>query len=622
MKEQDKNRRSTGVSSREELLRNSERRKKTPQKQTDERQPRKKTSDTRRSDDIRKSTPQSDRRKSTPDRTRPSTHKKKKKKKSWIRRYYRLIIVLVIFFLILLLLLSGVVRLFSGSKGKVRRAYAKTVNLYEKRDPILLDIMGKDAAKLIKKENVSQNFTLNLTDNTAGASGLSISGELNKNKSSKTADAQLTASYNDAAVAGLKMYTDNKKIMFTAPNIYNDWLEMDCENIVSQLADSALGANTEFSEDNDFSLQLFTDEKSEGEIVLSLSEEFSQLFTKEINSLSQKAEYKKIKEKKAVAIDGTEKNCRGYEIKINDEDFKNFLINMLSNVRRNKKIKNYLTQYAQLEYDSISALHLLFEDSDRLVENYYRQMDEALDRINKSTFTNTNATVYLYKGVICDLNFNTVYNIDEDKVNVNLRGGMYGGKKPYEDLDLTLELSDENKKLNFSYAETTDNIDSMLTHTTAFVIGNGSDDLVVTTKINFDKSTDIINGSANLTTPKGMYIDLSGSGNLKKSGGATTIDAQEIRLDYNGKLKLTMAGSYEIKPCNKRIEKPDGNITELFKADDAQLDLIEKTISDNMNSAVDNLNKALNFEIVIDEEETTTGNETTETTETTTAEEE
>lgn len=618
MKDNDNKRRGTGVSSREKLLSRGSERRNIEDRRREDTLRSAESGRTRRSSDAysserRRSTDPSRRRstdtvsknaeqkrqagvraeqRSVDSRAR-GTKKKKKKKKSWIKRYYRLIIVLVIFFLLAALLVSGILKVFSGSKGRVRRAYAKTISLYQKRDGVAKTILGKDVAKLIDKGNTSQSFTLALTDNTAGAQGISLSGEFNKNTSSKTANANFTAAYNDASLAQFKMYTDNKDIMFSAPGIYDGWLGMDCENIITQLSNSALGAGTELSSDQDFSLKMFTDEKSEGELVLSLSEELSQVFTKEINSLSKKSDYKKLKEKKAVLIDGTEKNCRGYEITIKDEDFKNFLINVLSSVRRNKKIKTYLTQYAKLEYDSVPALKMLFENSDRLVDNYYSQMDDTLNRLNTANFSNTSAVVYLYKGVIADFDFSTVYTLDEDVVNADLRGGMYGGKRPYEDFDLTLVLSDEEKKLNISYAEATDNIDSTLTHTSAFLLGNGTDDLTFSTKVNFDKSTGFINGSANLNTPSGGYIDLSASGNLTKSAGVTKVDAQEIRLDYNGKVNLAMAGSYEIKQFNSKAERPEGDIIELFKADDAQLDQIENTIAANLENAVDNLNKAL-----------------------------
>lgn len=519
--------------------------------------------------------------------------KRKRKRKKKIKRIIRATVILGTMLLILILLLLGLFNLFSGSKGKVRRAYARTISSYQKRSDIAETIFGRDAAKLMKKGDLSQSFSLAVTDNTAGASGIRLSGSMDKNTSSKTAAAQLSVGYKDMTAAQLKMYTDNKKIMFSSPGIYDDWLSMDCENIISQLSGSALGADLELSSDNEFSLKMFKDEESQGEIVLSLTEEMSQVFAKEINSLSKKAEYTKIKEKKTVMIDGQEKKLRGYKLDINGNDFKNALVNVLSKVRTNKKIKSLLSEYAKVQYDSVTLYKMLFKDPDELLEEYYKQMDTALEEINASSFIDTNAVVYIYKGVIADAQFNTVYNIDSDQVKVTLTGGMNGGKRPYEDVSLVLTLEDGKQTLTASYIENTDNFDNTFVNKRAFTLGNGDNDLNINTSLTFDKSTGVLNGSADLKTPSGGFINISGSGNLTKESGLTKLTSQEIKLDYNNALTLVMEGSYEIKAFKKRVDEPQGNITELFKADASQIAKIKETVAKNFDKSIETLNKAL-----------------------------
>ena len=519
--------------------------------------------------------------------------KRKRKRKKKIKRIIRVTAVLGVLFLILLMLLAGLFNLFSGSKGKVRRAYAKTISSYQKRSDIAGTIFGKDVAKWMKKGDISQSFSLAVTDNTAGAAGIGISGSIDKNKSTKTAAAQLGITYNDLTPAQLKMYTDNKKIMFSSPGIYDDWLSMDCENIVSQLSGSALGADLEISSDHEFSLKMFKDEENQGEIVLSLTDEMSQVFTKEMDSLSKKAKYSRIKEKKSVMIDGQEKKLRGYRLEIKGDDFKNALVNVLSKVRTNKKIKSLLGEYAKVQYESVALYSMLFKDPNALVDEYYKEMDRVLEQINKSTFIDTGADVYIYRGVLADVDFNTVYNIDEDQMKINFVGGMNGGKRPYEDVSLVLTLDDGQQKLTASYIENTDNFDKTFVNKRNFVLGNGDNDLSVDTSLTYDKSTGVLNGSADLKTPSGGFIDLNGSGQLSKENGITKLNAQEIKLDYNDALTLVMEGSYEIKSFKKRVDTPQGNVTELFKADKAQIDQIKATVAQNFDTAINTLNKAL-----------------------------
>ncbi|MBQ6553689.1 MAG: hypothetical protein IJL89_00525, partial [Firmicutes bacterium] len=356
---------------------------------------------------------------------------RKRKKKNKLRRYYRLILVILVFVLILALIIGGIVKLFSGSKGTVRRAYAKTMSLYQKKPSVSETILGKDVAKLMKNGNYSQSFRLGVTDNTAGIQGLTVSGSMNKNTAGKTADMQLTAGYPDADLIGLKMFTDNKQIMLSAPGLYESWLSIDCDKNVSQLSQSALGKKIEFSDERDFPLKLFTDEDDQGEIVLGLGEQLGNIFTKQVDTLSKKAEYSKIKEKKVVLIDGAEKRCRGYELTIKGDDFKNFLINVISDVRKNKKIKNYLTNYAKMQYKEVALFNKLFDSPDYLVDLYYKEIDDTMDKIKNSEFLDTKAEIYIYKGVIADMRFSTVYSIDQDQMKIELTGGMYGGKKAY-----------------------------------------------------------------------------------------------------------------------------------------------------------------------------------------------
>ena len=54
-----------------------------------------------------------------------------------------------------------------------------------------------------------------------------------------------------------------------------------------------------------------------------------------------------------------------------------------------------------------------------------------------------------------------------------------------------------------------------------------------------------------------------------------------------------MEGNYEIKAFKKRAEEPQGNVTELFKADASQIAKIKETVANNFDSAIDTLNKAL-----------------------------
>ncbi len=608
MKENDKKRREVHVASREELLgRSSGRSGESTRRRTaktSQRQSEKRTSESsqkqsekhtqrQNGDEVKRHSSTSQNRSTASGKRTSDPQKQKKKKKKKIKRAVRIALVLGVFILIAALLLIGIVNLLAGSKGKVRHAYAKTISSYQKRDDISRTILGNDVAKMLKKGDISQNFEIAVTDNTAGAANISLAGTINTNTSTKTADAQFTASYKDAAAAQLKMYTDNKQIMFSAPGIYDDWLSMDCENIMSQLAASQLGQELEVSADNDFSLKLFTDENSEGEVMLSLTDEVSQIFTKEMDSLSKKAEYTRLKEKKSVMIDGAEKRCRGYQLDIKGDDFKNSLVNVLSKLRKNKKIKSYLTEYAKIQYEDVALYKMLFDSPDKLVEEYYKEMDMTLEELNSASFIDTKAVVYLYKGVIADADFSTVYNIDQDQVKVDLKGGMFGGKRPYEDVSLVLTLDDSKQVLSASYTENTDNYDNTFVNTRSFVLGNGENDLDIETKLTFDKSTGVVNGSADLKTPSGGYVDINTSGNISKQSGMTRLDLQEIKLDYNNAFTLVMKGSYEVKAFKKKVDAPQGNITELFKADAAQLQQIKATIAQNFDTAVESLNKAI-----------------------------
>ena len=633
MKDNDKQRRGR-VASREELLKKSSRRdpsrREGTRRQTSEEEPvRKKTasqearqraaerphhtSDERRRSDER--IPQQTTQRVT---SQKQGTKRRKKKKNKLKRYYRLIIVMIIFVLILAIPISGIIRLFSGSKGSVRRAYAKTVSMYEKKPSVTEKILGKDVTKLMKTGNYSQNFRLGVTDNTAGIQGLGISGSMNKNTSGKTADIQLSAGYSDTDVIGLKMFTDNKQILLSAPGIYDSWLSIDCDKNVSQLSQSALGKKIEFSDERDFPLKLFDEQDDQGEIIVGLGEQFKTIFTKQADSLSKKAAYKRIKEKKVVLIDGAEKRLRGYELTINGDDFKNFLVNIISDVRKNKKIKAYLTNYAKIQFKEWGFLSKLYDSPDYLVDTYYKQIDDTMEKIRNSEFVDTKAEIYIYKGVIADIHFSTVYTIDQDQMKIDLTGGMYGGKKPYEDLSLNLSLSDDKRALNIGYAEETDNIDSAYTHKRSFVLGDGNEDLTVDTKVTYDKSTGVLNGSANLKTPSGGYIDLNGSGSLNKANGITQINAQEIKLDYNSLFTLIMDGSYDIGALSAKPQKPDGEVTDLFTADEAQLNAIQTTVTQNIDAVFGKIDEVLTKLIVKPETQpadgqTTENGENTET---------
>lgn len=546
--------------------------------------------------------------------------KSTKKHKRKTGMYIRLAMVAMVFIAVVALVVSGVARLTSGNKGVVRRAYAKTIKVWQNRDGVYGAVLGNDAVKLLKNGNSSQSFNLELTENTVGANGIGISGEFNKNISSKVADARFDVTYQGTSMAGIKAYTDNKVIMFSAPGIYDKWLKINCDNVMSQFTQSALGVETEYSSDKEFSLKIFDDEQSQGELMLDFTQELGQIYTKEIDKLSKKAKYTKLSDKKAVKIDGIDKNCRGYQLEISGDDFKNFLVNVLSEVRTNKNIRKLISKYAKLQYDNVDVYNKLFDSHEYIVDSYYRQMDSVLERINASTFKDTTAVVYLYKGVIADMDFKTVYAIDKDSVNINLVGGMHGGsKKPYEDITLTLTMADAtNKNLIVSYIEETDTVNNTLSNNRSFRMGDGLKDLTLESKILYDKSTNIINGSARLQTPSGGHIDVSGSGTMAKANGTTSITAQEIKLDYNSAFTLVMDGSYQIKPVEKLTAPDNGTAIELFKADKAQIDNIKAEIAKNLNTAVDKVNTALaSLKQTTKEtngEETTVEGETSETT--------
>lgn len=511
--------------------------------------------------------------------------KKLKKIKRRINISHLLIVILggIIILGIIVFLLSCI---FVTSEKAVKRAYVKTIREISQNNGALSEIFDDKIIDLIKDKSSAQTITLDINENTLNEklNGVGISATLNKDSKKLLGKLEASVNYQTTPLIQAEAFTDNKNLLISVPELYSKVFSMESNNIMEQYALSPMGQEVQYNDAGDFSINVFTkDNQEQGLNILGdLKNQFGKIYNTQFEKLADKMTYEKLSEKQEIEINGETVMCKGYKANAQGEDVKAFVMELLKQVRTNKKIRSLVEEYAQLQYESVPVYQLMMDDPSYIVESYYSSLDEAMEKLNTAQFTDTGANVYVHKGIIVKLGARAIYTNGEERFVIQLIGGLTGGKNPGEDFNFSINLQDDNIMLKFDAVGSTDVIDNVVTSTATYTLGNGSEDLVLNSSLTYNKKDNTLQAEGKLTTPQGSYVLLQGKGSVDKTKKTLTLNADEIKLDYNNIFNGNISGSYSVAPLDTKIQKPEGEAVEIFKADANAINQIKEEIANNL----------------------------------------
>lgn len=500
----------------------------------------------------------------------------------------RLLIVILGGLLILTLLICGICSLFKTPETIVKKAYAETMKQISKRNSITQELVDEDTLKLINEKSSTQALELNINQTNLNdkLSGTGFTAKLNKDSKKQQGSLETAVTYNNTPVFNINGFTDNKNVLISVPSLSEKVFSMASNNIMEQYTQSVMGQYTVYSDLEDFSINVFSEDKDVEalKIVDKLKAELSNIYDKEFQRLADKMEYKKLEEKQEIEINGELIGCKGYSVTAQSSDVKAFVINVLKEVRTNKNVRSLVEKYAEIQYLAVPLYQMMMDDPDYIVEQYYSGLDEIMADINSCEFNDTSANVYVYKGAIAKIGARSIYTNGDERFVIQLIGGLTGGKKPYADYNFSVNLQDDEQMLKLDIAENTDVVDTVTTRNYTFTIGNGVEDLVFNSSLAKNSADNSFNGEVKLTTPAGNYVSISGKGSVVKEKKAFILTADEINVDYNNIYTAGLSGSYVAQPLEDKIVKPEGDTVEIFKADEATVTAIKEEIAQNINA--------------------------------------
>ncbi len=515
----------------------------------------------------------------------PYKMKGKKRKKHRIR-ILRLLLVAAVFAAIIGLMVFLVSLVFATPETKVKKAYVKTMRMTEKRPDIFTEIVGEDIIELVKEGSSTQNiaFNINETNYNNRLSGVGVEAEINLDSKKVEGSADISVNYKNTPVFNFNAYTDNNQVLVSIPQLCDKVFAMENQNIMKQYSESVLGQDIEYTDLQDFTISLFNEDNGvEAVNVLNdVKKELEDIYNTEFERLGNKMTYEKLDEKKEIAIDGEMKKCKGYKVTAESDDVRAFVVNILKEVRTSKKIRSLMEEYAEIQFQAVPLYQFMLESSDEIVDAYYNNLDEFMEKISAATFENTTANIYVYKGVIAQMGARSNYTAEDESFVIQILGGMYGGKKPYEDCNFSLSLQDDTQMIKFAFEESTDVVDNVSNNKKTYTVGNGTENLVLDVGIMSNETNGSLSADATLTTPDGSYVTVRGNGTVEKSKKAITVVADEISIDYNNIYNAYLDGTYSAKPLEDKPEEPQGEIVWVFKESEEGINQIKSQIAENL----------------------------------------
>ena len=493
---------------------------------------------------------------------------KSKKKKKIILSIIAIIIISLIAFVVYVMV--------DGPKVKVLKALKATSDQIKNKDTFIQKITDKDFSKVLKTSGAKENMdlTLNSTsdkklDKFVGC-GISVDSLSEEDK--KTLMMNIAGKYKGKEFLNASFFTDNNKLMFSMPKLYDGWFTCNAENIQDQYNNSCFAQNGKQMSSKELSLKLFGDDDVKEYYGKEL---FNVVINGYINENKDKLEkiqrdfrISTIRETKSIEASGQREDCTGYNIKLSGNDAKTFVDGFYDYMLTDKHINKMITKYANYAY---LANNKNYSNSEVMIDDIYTQMKDYVNKF-KDSYTCEEVTGAIYvdpKGRAVSIELNSDVNGKDEKKKFEFSIDFRGYNNVANIVKMSMDLDGDKEKFNINLNGSSTVKDDLINDQMKLVVHSNKAPLTFNEKDEYNKKDGQFNDSVSVSSRKEeLSLALKGNGSYDKTSKTLKFDFNDINIKAIGvtnPINISLTGSYLLAPIEKEIEAPNGQNIELFK---------------------------------------------------------
>lgn len=481
-----------------------------------------------------------------------------------------------------------------SDKQKVLNAISNTIAEIDSKNSIYKEMYDKELAEEFANSALHQKggITLKETSNSELKSiiGFGIGFDSKYNQDDKKMSTDFSVNYKGAKLLNLQTFADEKSAVFSVPEIYNGWFKFETSNLKEQIQNSIFADSFDLNEIPD-SINLFENNEGQAEDLANIFDSFSNMNKRFydanqdlIKEISDNVSIEKAKDKKEITVGEKRSSYEGYEVIIPKEYVNKYYKTAIDFVINDEEFKT------AMDLLMVSYSQAGLYDSGEILQEFYNELQQVS---NDTDFSDAKVILYLdNKDRVIDYTVSGTITYQEESADYDINV-QYIGVNNIADLNtMKMVFKDDVTAINIEYSNKDENQNNVFVNEMNLKMYDETDNFHIGYNMNYDKASGNLNGDAAFDF-NGEYIKASLKGNTLSNKETKTVESKfdEINVEVNsgGVIEsLSFSGEYSASPLTEEIIVPEGNIKDLFKLSDSEVEEISNNIIMNVYSLMSN----------------------------------
>ena len=452
-------------------------------------------------------------------------------------------------------------KLLISDKAKVCQALAGVGTDMVSGNPasVFSNIGAAEMFAKFKAESMEGRLSLELDEFTGttygdfasmSPEGFQFDLDLSSDMKEKQMTGSLTLGYLDMELFTAGIFADEESFSFGIPVLFDGYLRLPSENIMSAYNNSVFGKNDPVDESMDFSLNMFADIE-DNEDMIQIGAKLGSDAIVLYNNMS----VEKMNSERQFNLDGKTQTAKKYVMIIKHDDYYNLVNHYLDGIMGSEKLMASAGLNAQTVRFYKDGFNRMFngdiqvdvylvgdkvaciEAATKLDSPYEGASEDRVDALVSVSFADSTAYNQAYEGKI------TLDN-DGDSINVTLnKDTIIDGDKTSSEFGLYFDVDDSF--LDYTYAASYDKRGGGYSYAIDFMIDN-----------------------------EAFYMGMNGSVNDIKEGTSFDVTIDDLFLEAEGD-RIGFSGSLAAGPLDGAVKKPDVDFRDLFSmTEDEYMDFV------------------------------------------------
>lgn len=399
-----------------------------------------------------------------------------------------------------------------------------------------------------KEESMEGKLSLELDEFTgttygfmpATLEGFQIDLDMASDMKEKQMTGNMTLGYLDMELFTAGIYADEESFSFGIPALFDGYLRLPSENIVSAYNQSVLGKDDPVDDSMDFSLNMFADVENNEDMI-----QVGAKLGSDAIVLYNNMTVEKMASDRQFNLDGKSQTAKKYVMTIKHEDYYNLVNNYLDGIMGSEKlmasvglnaqqIKFYQDGFNRMFNGDIQVDVYLAGDKVACIEAFVKldspyeseSSDDQVDATLSVSFADSAAYNQAYTGKI------TLDN-DGDSISMTLnKDTIIDGEKASSEFALYMDV--DGSFLDYTYAASYDKRSGGYSYDIDLMVDNDT-----------------------------FSVGMNGTVNSIKEGTSFDFTIDDLFMDGEGE-RLGMSGSIAAGPLDGSVKKPDVDFRDLF----------------------------------------------------------